>query len=299
MRHKHWGTLALIALWALALSVRPAYAAPGRGDEVVWGNGVRLGSGELLDGDLVVLGGRLTMTPGSHITGDVVVLGGPVVIAGRVGGDVVVLGGDVNLAPQARVGGDVVTLGGRVYRAARAEAASVRALSWRGPHLWFYGMSWIWSTVASVGLSAMLAAVAIVVAAFWPAQTRRIGQVITQAPLSSLGVGCLFYPLVASLLFFMLITFCLAVFTPVVALAWVAAMLLGWIALGYLGGQQLARWFGWGDMSPPALAGLGVFTLTLAISLAGSLPGVGPLLTLVASSIGVGAVVLTYLGMRP
>jgi hypothetical protein len=141
-----------------------------------------------------------------------------------------------------------------------------------------------------------MALLGVAVVTFWPAQTNQVGETIVLAPLPSLGVGCLLYPLAGSLSFFLLLTLCLSPFAPAVVLLLVAASLFGWIALGTLWGRWLARRLNWRGATPPLTVGVGTFTLTIILTLVGAFPCLGPLLVLGAASLSLGAVALSRFG---
>jgi len=299
--------LGLMTLLVIA-PVQPAHATPTQGDEVILGDDLTLHAGEHLDGDLVIIGGNLTMLAGSRVEGSITALGGHIKINGTVVGDLVALGGNVTVNSQARIRGDVLALGGRVRRVEGAQVGEViQGLAIRDTHflrglrlpflstdlsLW----STFWAIASTLGGALIMSALGIVIVALWPAQTAQVGETILVAPAPSLGVGCLLYPLAASLIFFLLITICLALFAPLVILLLVAASLLGWVALGTLWGRRLVRWMGWRRATPPAVAGVGVFTLSIVTSIGGAVPCLGPLVVLGAASIGLGAVTLSRFG---
>jgi hypothetical protein len=308
-RRRLWLALGLVIL-ALLVSLRPAYAAPVQEDEFVVGDDLTLRGGEHIDGDLVIVGGSLTMLAGSRVDGSVIVLGGDVEINGSVQGDAVALGGNVALHSQARIAGDLVALGGQVRRDEGAQTGEVvQGLSirdarfWRGlraplffPQLSADPATIAWNTLTALILSLVIAALGVVVVAFWPTQTTEVGHTILRSPLPSLSIGCLLYPLAGSLILFLLITICLALFVPVIVLLLVAASLLGWIALGVLWGRWLTRRTGWRRATPVMVAGVGVFTLSFISIVAGAVPCVGSLLVLAATSLGLGAVALSRFG---
>jgi len=301
-------TIALLLLIPVSL----VQAAPFQDDEVTIGEDVTLREGERINGDLVVIGGNLTMREGSLVAGNAAVVGGTAAIDGTVVGDLVALGGDVTLGNHARVEGDVVALGGRVHRAEGAEIGSVvqgpglgTVRFWRGLSLPFFSGnigfrpgSAIASTVSTLIGAVFLTFIGVAVYSFWPTQTAEVGRTIVAAPLPSLGVGCLVYPLAAIFSFFILITICLAVFVPVVVLLVVAAGLFGWIALGVLLGQWLAQVTGWRTATPVMVAGVGVFVVSIAGAILAEIPCLGTLVVLSAASIGLGAVVLSRFGTR-
>ena len=297
------GILGIVTL-LLLISVKPVQAAPNPGDEVVLGDDLTLREGEHVDGDVVIIGGNLTMESGSRVEGSVTVLGGRARVNGTVEGDLVALGGGVDLGAQARINGDTVALGGRVRQAPGAQTGDiVVGPAIRNFRIPFFSLnlaarprSLVGATVATLVVASIMALLGIAVGAFWPSQTAQVGETILTAPLPSLGVGCLVYPLSASLAVFVAITICLAPFVPVVALVVVAASLFGWVSLGMLFGRWLARSFGWRGSTPLTVTGVGVFALTIVAAVVGALPCLGPILVLGAASIGVGAVALSRFG---
>ena len=142
----------------------------------------------------------------------------------------------------------------------------------------------------------ILAALGAAISIFWPGQTTQVAETILNAPLPSLGVGCLLYPLAATLTVVVLITICLAPIAPVVILLVVAISLFGWVALGRLLGRWLARSTGWQGATRLAVTGVGVFILTIVAAIAGAIPCLGPILVLGATSVGAGAVTLSRFG---
>jgi hypothetical protein len=302
-----------LALLFLPTPARPLYAAPDQGDEVVLGDDLTLHEGEQISGDLVLLGGNLTMRAGSRVEGSVTAFGGHVEIDGTVMGEVVAFGGEVRLGIHAQIKGEVVALGGRVRRAEGAQAGRVvegaaftRAKFWQslrwpifslGPG--FHSRSGIQVVLSTLAGALILALLGVAIVHFWPAQTDQVGRTVVTAPLPSLGVGCLLYPLAGSLVLLVLITICLSPFAPLVGVLLVTASLFGWVALGTLWGRWLAHQVGWRRATSIGAAGIGVFTLTLLMTVAGSMPLLGPLLVLGAASIGLGAVALSRFGTSP
>jgi hypothetical protein len=290
----------------------PAHAAPLLEDEVIFGDSLTLVEGERIDGDLVVIGGELTMRVDSRVEGSVTVVGGPADVNGRIDGDLVVVGANINLGENARVDGDVVSIGGRIDKAPGAQYGNlVQGLEldnidvWKdvrlpfiSPDIGFRPRSAIWSTITTLGGSLLLALLGMFIVALWPSQTSEVGRTIVSDPVPSTGLGCLIYPLAASLAFFLLITICLAPFVPVVILLVIAAVLFGWIALGSLFGRWLARTLGWHTASPVAATGLGVFALSILGAIMGAVPCLGSLLVLFVSSAGLGAVALSRFGTK-
>ncbi len=300
-----FGLLSLATLLVLT-PARPLYAAPIQDDEVILGDDLTLNEGERVNGDLVIIGGDVTMRAGSRVEGSVTALGGRVEIDGTVEGELVALAGDIDLGPHANITGDIVALGGRVRQAEGAQTGKIvrgpairnvgfwQGLSFRSSSL--RGESVAFSLAVTLVVAVILALVGMAIVTFWPTQTAQVAETVLYAPLPSLGVGCLLYPLAASLTVFVLITICLSPLAPVVVLSVVAASLFGWVALGTLGGRWLTRSTGWRTATPLAVTGVGVFFITFVTAFIGAIPCLGGLLTLSAASIGLGAATLSRFG---
>ena len=301
--------LSLLTLFLLA-PARPVYAESSQGDEVVVGDDLTLHAGEHIDGDVVILGGSLTMEADSRVEGSITAFGGRLEIDGTVQGDLVAFGANVDLGAHARITGEVVALGGQLYRAEGSQTGDVvKGLSiddiesWRRlrlPSLPVRLVPRSWSaigiTLITIVGALIVALLGVVIVSLWPDQTARVGETVLTAPLPSLGVGCLLYPLAGSLTVFVLLTLCLAPFAPVVVLLLVTASLFGWVALGTLLGRWLVRTSSWRQATPLLAAGSGVFVLSVVAAVAGVIPVLGILLIFGAASIGLGAVVLSRFG---
>ena len=286
-----------------------ALAAGGLPDEIVVGEDYTLAEGETLQGNLVVYAGSATLEEDSRVTGDVVIVGGSLEASGEVGGDVVTIGGTATLHETAVVQGDLVTAGGQVSRDRGAEVRGQEVTS-LGPR-WLPGPTVFrmpvlrWLDLADLGLGAFLRAagwsltlgvLALLVLAFWPDQTARVGQTIMSAPLASGAMGLATAITGAAVFTVLILALCLGL------LGWsalFAAFLFGWIALGSLVGMRLAPALRLSEANPAVTGALGTFALTLAVEAVRLIPCLGLILAFLLASLGLGAVVLTRFGTRP
>ncbi len=301
-----WASLLAALVTLIIYPAAPVQAAPLPDDQVHLRDDVTLQPEEKVDGDLVVLGGNLSLLRGSLVTGNAVCFGGQVDVQGTIQGDLVAFGGDIVLGETAVVRGDVVSLGGELVRAPGAQTGETIS----GPQLFeesfwdfrlrgpFWGSWNLFSLLASLGGAFFMGVIGLAIAALWPSQTANVGRTIVQAPGTSLGVGCLLFPLTISLAIFALITICLSPLVPVLALLLIAATLFGWVSLGVLLGRYLARAMGW-PATPALLGGVGVLTLTIVAGVIGLIPCLGGLIELGAAGLGLGAVALSRFGTRP
>ncbi|HET7009829.1 MAG TPA: polymer-forming cytoskeletal protein [Anaerolineales bacterium] len=304
-------TLTLVALLAFP---GVAFAAGWPDGKVVLGGTYTLRSGEVLDGDLVVVGGIATLEVGSEVTGTVALIGGMVDAAGVIGEGIGAVGASVNLASTAVVHGDVVTMGASITR---AEGAVVEGRITEGEAEGPFGFNMPGVIVPQIPRVAvdvgpfsgamrvgwffmrafLYAAVAVLVALFWPLRTGRVAQTAVAQPVISAGLGLLTLLLGIPVLLILGLTICLA---PVAILGGIVlgvAAALGWIAIGLELGQRMAAAFRQ-DWSLAASAGVGTLVLTL-VAYAFDLmfgPCFGFWVPAVVYWLGLGAVILTRFG---
>lgn len=305
-----------VTLWmvVLLMTAVPVFASDGRPPgQVVFGTDFTLESGETLDGDLVVFGGDVTLEEGSRAKGSVVVLGGDAEIAGEVGKDVVALGGDVHLAGTARVDGGVMVFGGKIERDPGAQVRGEQVVNpaewpkwywewWVGPwripmgERWGLLVSIIWQ-VGTIFLRIVLtAALAGLVALFWPRAATRVGQSALQRPLPAFGMGLLTLVVGVLLAIGLIITLCLSPIGVIMIIALALATLFGWLALGILIGERLMPTLTSRTVAPFWTAALGAGLLTLISELLGLIPCAGWAIGFLLKCVALGAVVLTRFG---
>ncbi len=312
-----------IRWWLMALAIfllwpSPALAQTETGDRTILGQSYTLPSGHRLKGNLAVLGGSATLEEGSEIQGDVMVAGGSLNIAGRVEGDVVVMGGSLALQGTAYVDGDVSVLGGNVTRAPGATVTGevITGLALGRPALPAFGQppsisQTPWTTARVSGpelllravlrifaaflLATLMAALALAVLSFAPDATRRVGDAVVVAPGLAFIVGLVTLVLALGLALFLTITICFIPIAFLLMTALVLATAFGWIALGWLLGDRLLRAL---DIEEPHPLLSGVIGVAL-ITLVAQLPCLGIVLAALASSLGLGAIVLTRAGTQP
>ena len=336
MKHPTWKQFLLILLLiALLIPVAAAQAqGPGPGDKIVFGGSFVLRSGEIIDGDLAVFGGNVRTEADSVVEGDVAIFGGTGELNGRVNGDIAVFGGVVNIGADAVVRGDVVSLGGVVNRhpdavvrgdvvdgvqigpgpAPNIEIPGLPPLVvpnnvrqpeqpgvGPGEFLGFLGVYFL-RMLRAVMITAILAALGVILAAVFPEPTQRVGRTAGDNAFLSFGAGCLTSVLAVPAILILAITICLLPLAAVLAAALVAAGVFGWLALGWWLGKRLLTTLGSENPALITETVVGVAALTLVWQLPSAIPFVGGLLSwligVIAGSIGLGAVLLTRFGAR-
>ncbi len=276
---------------------------------VLFGCGARIAGDTRVNRNVVSFGGDVVVEKGAIVGGDIVVFGGNLDLAGEVDHRVTLFGGTVTLESGSVVQNNVQVFGGR---AVKKDGAVVRGSLFRagGPALgpagpFFFpaglesgGLGFVASSIfgffRSLVTALALAALGALTVVFLPTHTRRVGLVVENTPLPSVGVGCL--TLVCILVLVPLLTLIIIGIPAALVLvfAFVVAGLFGWIAIGRLVGERLLVAFNVREILPVVAVVVGV----LLIAILGSVPILGGLLNLVIGLLGLGAVVLTRFGTR-
>ena len=283
------------------------------GDQTVSGGSFTLASDETLKGDLSVFGGSATTEEGSRVEGDINIFGGSVDIAGTVTGDVSVIAGSAHLRKGARVDGKLTTLGGSIQKDEGAVASKgstelngpippIPAIppvpsvppfgNWRN---WNVNNNWDGGFFGKLGGMILATLFAIVTISIAPKNIARTIDTVRSLPLVSGGVGALTYVAVPVVMALMAITICLIPGAIMLALIWGIAILVGWTAVALMLGEWLMRGFGKRDWTLVGRTAIGAFVLALLGSIGGP---IGWLVGLIASSVGLGALLLSRFGTQ-
>lgn len=303
------------------------------------GEGTVVEADETIRNDIVLLDEDLTIQEGAVVKGDIALFGGNATIAGEVDGDIVLFGGNLTAMETAVIDGDCALLGGSLtdetaeginctdvtFGEDFAPAISAIADNFNlqeppeppappVPPDWPQRSAFsrfVSGVAEAAGQTLVMALLALGVAYLLPTHLKRAEESVRRQPILSGTVGFLTALSVPVILVLLGITsailtlVCIGILGfPIIfvlAVAFVAAMVFGWIAMGDLVGTWLAERMNLQNRSLPVTAALGTGAITLLIGLIGALPfmiGEG-LLTIVIGSIGLGAATLTRLGTRP
>ena len=279
---------------------------------VLFGCGARIQSGAQVQRDVVSFGGDVVLDENVRVGNDVVVFGGDVQIAGQVGDEVVVFGGRVTLEPTAVVGRNVLLMGGFLDK---QEGAVVRGnierntdfsaprfgWNWGLPMFAPFSPSWnFWDGIVGGFIKNLvntlaLAALGALIIVFLPSQLKQVADVAEKSAAPSLGVGCLTWLVVPPLMILFVVT-CLGIpLSLVLAITFVAAIVLGWIAISAIIGDRLLNALKAKNIVPMLAMVVGLIMLWLITSL----PILGGFVWLFIATLAVGAVALTRFGTRP
>lgn len=308
----------LMTILALVLAPTGAVFAQGPGPDggrVVFGENLTIESGETFSGDLVVFGGNVTVEEDARLNGNLVIFGGTVDSDGEVDGDVVIIGGQVSLDEHAVVTGDVVTVGGQLNR----EDGSViegevvnnvqpeitfpngRVPEVNVPEVITVGFNPFWEFGRVVGVSLLMAFLAMLVTLFFQDRLSRVSQAAISQPLMTSSIGLLtFVALILIAITIILLPVALLGLIPL-ALAW----LFGVVALGQEIGERLAKAVQ-KDWTPAITASLGTFMLVFLLTAVESLNSLVPFMVCVTwifpalvGLLAIGSVVITRFGAQP
>jgi hypothetical protein len=305
----------LLLLLALLMLASGCAAASG-GDKVVLGGNEVLRSGEVLNGNLAVFGGNMRIEEEAIVAGDVSVFGGNLMIDGTVQGDIAVFGGNLQRAPGA-VLGKVVVMGGADNRqgqtvtpppppvipevpeppvAPAPPPPPVAQVSQPSVPDRLFGI--IGNIVETFLKIVALGVLGLVMALFLPDHVRRVGRAAGEAPAASAAVGCLALPAVVLGVVVAAITIVgipLAILLPFLL---AAAVIFGWIGIGFYFGDRLLRSAEVRSPRPAAATAIGAGSLVMVSSVAGVVPVLGWLVGPLLAIWGLGATILTRGGTR-
>ncbi len=324
MSHRKAGIMMLFVLALLTVLVAPVAAQGSDPGKLVLGGTYTLSSGQHLRGDLGVVGGPATVEEGATVHGDVMVAGGALHIAGRINGDIAVFGGAVTLERSAYVDGDLVNIGGSVQRSPGAivtgdvrEGGSFDLPMGPGP-MFAPGMDRFtpgpevniqqspgqWLALAllrmirTVIMILALAALALVVALFWPKGIERLGQTAMHQPVLVVLVGLLSWVVGLGLFVVLAVTICLIPVALLLALVLLVAVLLSWVVAGWLVGRKLLAALNLRNATVVVEAAIGTLVLATIYFLVGIIPCTEFIFGVLIASLGLGAIVLTRFGTR-
>lgn len=298
----------IVCTFALAQGVTAQQgvgAAPG----VVIGGSFALRSGQTVRGDLTAVGASVVIETGATLDGTLTAVGGSTVVDGLVTGSVHAYGGALALGANALVRGDVST-SYAAFDPAPGSAVEGGVEAGSEPPVHF-------SLPANIQVPAGLAAravvtrspadgvvrsialglVAAVVMAAVPLRLGRVRDTILRIPARAGLDGFVTFIVAVVVLVLVAVTIIgipLAVFGGMLLYA---TILFGWIAFGDAVGSYLASSFkqSW---TAPMRAGVGAFSLSLALLILGAIPVLGGLLGFVLGLVALGAVRMTRFGGR-
>lgn len=272
-----------------------------------------LAANATLDGDLVVIDGEATVPATARVNGTVYLLGGTARINGAVDGDVVMVLGRLVLGETGLVAGKLTYAGGSLTQ---DPGAQIQGGVDRGVALNLAEVEDATRSQGSIGGSILqalfAAALAWLLASYGTAPLDRVQTALRRHPLICTAMGGLTGLVLPALLVFMAFTIVPLPLVLLLSGVVLLALLYGWIGVGaalgrhLLSGSTRLPWLG--TLSVPQQTFVGTLVLMLIAAALNRLPGGGVFLSvlnaaglgivLLISASGLGAVVLTRLGLR-
>ena len=280
----------------------------GGDDRVRFGGNVHVAEDEIVDGDVVAIGGHVTVD--GEVRGDVVAVGGGLTLGPRasIANNVVVVGGSLRRDPGARIGGDVQEVG--------IGAIDFNGWNWTVNPLSIWGASMVGSAFALVGTLARVAILcllaALVILLGWD-YVERAGARAAIEPVKAGAIGLLaqllFLPILVITIVALVVTIIgipLLILIPFMLLGLLLIGLVGFTAVAYRVGLEIATRLGWSTenhyltavggilvlLSPALLARVVGLSGIPGFPLTGFLLFVGLMIEYVAWTIGFGSMAL-------
>jgi hypothetical protein len=239
--------------------------------------------------DLVKVGGSVVVEEGQRVK-DAVAVGGDVTVRGEVTNDAVAVGGSVFLSPDAVVQGSAVSVGGEVVQPEGAQVnedvveisvpfvrSTVRSMveeGWRP----------VWRTAQAVSFVGFLA-LALILVALFPSTFEKLAVQSRTKPLEAGLWGLIGVVLIVPVMVLLAISLVGIPLIPFEILFVVLAMVVGYIGIGLMIGQGVARAFKKDETHVVLSTLIGVALLGLV----GWVPFLGGIVRALASLIGFGA----------
>ncbi|MBN1230326.1 MAG: hypothetical protein JXA19_00520 [Anaerolineales bacterium] len=277
-------------------------------DVVVFKNDYLLKSGESISGSLVVLFGSAVVEEDANVFGNLVSINSDIEIAGNIYGDLSVVNGSVDFKETTSVYGDVyipgsdvtgiegIKISGEIYE------VGMENLDYQAPNNDWNStapVSFVRNSINKV-MSLMistftLTALGVVIIILWESRIKTISTVIEREMLTSGAFGLALFIITPVISILLMITIILIPVSFIFLIALVAFAVFGWTSLGFILGERLEE-ISKQEWTPALKTGIGIFCLSLLIGILNWIPCIGWIGSVVLTSIGLGAAVLTKLG---
>ena len=306
-----WLSLAVLFI-ALAFP-HPVSAASLNDDRVIFGETFTLESGRILDGDLILVGGVVDIQSGAVVSGDMYAVGSAGTISGTIEGSLITIGGTITLDENSVIQGDIITPMSYINEEEGSVIEGNKYLIWEFPLPDYGNYSEILPDTDSNGkilaifnniaeeviVMLVLLALAALIALILPKQVEVMTDALSAKPWQMLGYGAL----TALAMFIggiiLTITICMIPVVILVGLAFMLAVLVGWLTLGYELGKRIASSIFKSEWHPVLSAAIGNLILYLLAKGLDFIPCIGGLIVFLAALFGLGMTVLTLFGTNP
>ena len=303
--------LAVFSLLVFAFPSPVSADAP-EGGRTIFGETYTLGSGEILDGDLTVFGGVVTIEEGAVVSGDVIVFGSVININGTIEGDISMFGGTLTLEDNAVIEGNLTSASSYIVQSPDSvvEGDYIDGISipWTElnlsnisvPQIVTSAPSRISSALTNIaeffGLLLAVVALGALLILITPKSIDVMNQALLAKPWEILAYGALTTAamLVGGIL--LSLTICMIPVVALVGLAFLLAVLVGWLSLGVQLGKLIETGIFKASWHPVLTAALGNAVLFILARALGEIPCLGAVLIVLAALFGLGMAVVTLFG---
>lgn len=305
--------LSILAITLVSLSAC-GNQTPRIEDRTVIGETYTLENNRILNGNLNVIGGVVEIEEAATVNGNLFVLGGLVTVDGTIKGDLTAVGGTINLSETAILEGDLISPVSYININQNAQILGEETNQWIFPSVGLEQLSNLptqaynpqtdtaISVLTRVGkyltYTLVLFALGALLLLIMPKSADRMISAIGHKPWPLFGYGVLTTVVMFSVLF-LSITICLIPFVLLVGFVYMTALLVGWLALGYLLGKRITQGIfnkTWHPVLTGAFGNLVLYLIALGVSL---IPCVGWFPVFIAMIFGLGMVVATLFGTYP
>lgn len=255
--------------------------------------------GQRLPGSVLVLDGQVDIDPGAQVAGSIFILEGLVNLHGEVGQDVTLVGGELNIGPEARILGNLRVGGGDLTLSEQARIEgnveqSSSSLEIPASELSASRRRGSWGGVLFNAL--LIGSLAYALSRYLGRPTRRVAEASLQHPVVAVSMGLLTGVVGLSLLVLMAFTIVLIPVSLLGLLILGLMVAFGWAAMGAGAGAWLTAKSG--RKLPKGVSDfLGAALLMLSLDLLSWVPVIGAPIAILITVNGLGAVLLTRLGM--
>ena len=248
---------------------------------------------------IIKIGNDVTIERGQKV-GNVVAIGGQITVSGTVQKSALAIGGSVVLTRTAVVKGNVVSLGGVIVIARDAEVdgdiTEINSSNFyetlaTGLSSDWDGWSWIFAVI-SLSIFLVILVLALLIAALLPKPVQTVSDAIHEVTFKVFLTGILGLILIAPLALLLTISVVGIALIPLEVIIVVCSVLLGFIAVGRIVGEQFLRLFG---RTRPGIVRETFWGLLILWAI-GWIPYIGWMVKALAIVIGLGATLVTRFG---
>lgn len=272
---------------------------------LVIGEVYTLSSGKTLQGDVAVVGSSFTIEEGAIVNGDISLIGSTAVISGEVTGDIFAFGGSTTLSSSATINGNI----DQIFHEMDVEpGASVTGEinTYSNPFAFrqaWTGISTLFPYVTNpervltsrLIVAAIFCLLACLLVYLLPKPAQNCVRTIQNQPGAAWGVGLLILLAAPLVLVILAITICLSPIALVLLVAFLLAILFGWIALAAIVGEKFNQWL-YLKMSPVLQTFVGALIISIVVSFVSLIPCLGIAVCMIFGCYGLGGVVISRFG---